>query len=335
MYLRRGAGHIGGYRKVMTVSKSEAEVTIVDCAPRDGLSAIQKIVSTPDKIRFINGLVKAGLNKIDCVAFTHPRLIPLNSDAESVMEGLEKRPDVTFVGLVPSEVACRRAVLTNIDEILTLVAASEAFNRAALGLSRRELLNKTIPAIFNTARDGGKTIRVSILTSFGCPYSGHVSPDEVLEIASRVAFMGAKEITLLDSTGMANPRQVRETIELVLGSDLDADFAVHMHDTRGTGLVNCMAAYEAGVRIFDTAIGGLSGTPFGAPELDMGFWNIPTEDLVHLFEQMGVNTGVDLGLLLERVKLAEELAGRALPGHILRAGPKSKLVRIPERLKLK
>jgi len=319
----------------MTVSKSAAEVTIVDCAPRDGLSAIQKVVPTPDKIRFIDSLVKAGLTKIDCVAFTHPRLIPENADAEKVVEGLKKRPGVTYIGLVPSEVGCRRAILTQIDEILTLVAASEAFNRAALGLSRRKLLNKTLPAIFDIARDAGKTIRVYILTSFGCPYGGYVSPDEVLNIASRLAFMGANEITLLDSTGMANPRQVKETIKLVLGSNLDADFAVHMHDTRGTGLVNCIAAYEAGIRIFDTAVAGLSGTPFGAPEKDIGFWNIPTEDLVHLFHQMGVRTGVDMAYLLEAVKLAEKIAGRPLPGHILRAGMNTELAEIPEPLHLK
>ena len=147
--------------------------------------------------------------------------------------------------------------------------------------------------------------------------------------------MGANEISLLDSTGMADPKQVKEMLGELLGLNLNVNLAVHFHDTRGTGLVNCVAAYEAGVRIFDTAIGGLSGTPFGAPELDMGFWNIPTEDLVHLFEQMGVNTGVDLGLLLQCVKLGEGLAGRSLPGHILRAGPKSKLAKIPEPLKLK
>ncbi|MBW2113150.1 MAG: hydroxymethylglutaryl-CoA lyase, partial [Deltaproteobacteria bacterium] len=153
---------------------------------------------------------------------------------------------------------------------------------------------------------------------------GKVEFDEVIEMVTRLCFMGAKEISLLDSTGMADPKQVKEILGELLGLNLSVDLAVHFHDTRGTGLVNCVAAYEAGVRIFDTAIGGLSGTPFGAPDLNMGFWNIPTEDLVHFLE-----------LLLESVKLAEDLAGRPLPGHILRAGPKSKLAKIPEPLKLK
>ena len=304
-------------------------------APRDGLSAVSGQVSTADKIRLINSLTNSGITKIDCVAFTHPRLIPKNSDAEDVMGKLEKAPGVTYVGLVPSEIGCRRAVLTDIDEILTLVAVSDAFNRAALGLGIKEILNKTLPTIFEAASKGGKPIRAYVLAVFGCPYSGKVEFDEVIEMVTRLCFMGAKEISLLDSTGMADPKQVKKILGELLGLDLSVDLAVHFHDTRGTGLVNCVAAYEAGVRIFDTAIGGLSGTPFGAPDLNMGFWNIPTEDLVHLFEQMGINTGVDLELLLESVKLAEDLAGRPLPGHILRAGPKSKLAKIPEPLKLK
>ena len=314
---------------------SKVEITIVDCGPRDGLSAVSGQVSAADKIRLIRSLAKSGITKIDCVAFTHPRLIPKNSDAEEIMEKLEKTPDVTYVGLVPSEIGCRRAVITDIDEIITLVAASEAFNRAALGLGIKETLNKTLPTIFEAASKGGKSIRSYVLAAFGCPYSGNVRSDEVIELVSRLCFMGADEISLLDSTGMAGPAQIKEMLGELLALNLNVNLAVHFHDTRGTGLVNCVAAYEAGVHIFDTAIGGLSGTPFGAPELTMGFWNIPTEDLVHLFEQMGVNTGVDLGLLLECVKLAEDLARRALPGHILRAGPKSKLAKIPERLKLK
>lgn len=299
------------------------------------MSAVSGQVSTADKIRLINSLAESGITKIDCVAFTHPRLIPKNSDAEEVVAKLEKTPDVTYVGLVPSEIGCRRAVLTDIDEIITLVAASEAFNRAALGLDVKETLNKVLPTIFEAASKGGKSIRTYVLAAFGCPYSGKVRLDKVIELVSRLCFMGANEISLLDSTGMADPKQVKEMLGELLGLNPGVDLAVHFHDTRGTGLVNCVAAYEAGIRIFDTAVGGMSGTPFGAPELDMGFWNVPTEDLVHLFEQMGVRTGVNLELLLECVKLGEDLAGQSLPGHILKAGPKTKSAKIPGRLRLK
>jgi hydroxymethylglutaryl-CoA lyase len=319
----------------MGMGRSKPKVTIVECGPRDGLAAIPGPISVSDKVLLINSLVKAGLKKIDCVAFTHPRLLPENADAEEVMQRIEKKAGVTYIGLAPSEIGCRRAIGANIDEILVLVAASEAFNKAALGWSVREVLNKTLPTIAETAAQNGKSIRGYVLAAFGCPYSGKVSFERISEIVSRLALIGAKEISLVDSAGTAIPKQVTGIVTRLAQLHPDINLAVHFHDTRGTALANCLAAYEAGVRIFDTAVGGLSGTPFGAPELEIGFWNVPTEDLVHLFKQMGVHTGVQLDRLLKTVELAEKLAGRALPGHILRAGPSSEPAKLPEPLQLK
>ena len=317
------------------MKRSKSEVTIVECAPRDGLAALSRRISVSDKVLVINSLSKAGLKKIDCVAFTHPRILPENADAEKVMQQIEKKPGVTYIGLAPSEIGCRRAMLTDIDEVLVLVAASEAFNRAALGLSVREVLNKTLPTISETVAGRGKKIRAYILAAFGCPYSGRVPFERTVDIASRLAFLGAKEISLVDSTGMASPRQVTKTVTELMDLKIGVNLGVHFHDTRGTALANCVAAYEAGVRVFDTAIGGLSGTPFGAPGLEVGFWNVPTEDLVHLFEQMGVKTGVKLERLLKTVEMAERMAGRELPGHILRAGLSSRLAELPDPPSLK
>ena len=260
---------------------------------------------------------------------------PESADAERVVELIEKKPDVGLNGVVPSEVACRRAVLTGIDEILAMVAASEAFNNAALGLSLRQLMNKSLPAIFETARQGGKAIRAYILTAFGCPYSGAVGSETVLKVVSRLTRMGVAEISLVDSTGMANPKQVKRLIESILALGLESTLAVHFHDTRGTAIANCVAAYEAGVRVFDTAIAGLSRTSFGAPNQNLGIWNVPPEDLVNLFEEMGVKTGVDMDRLLECVDLAEEIAGRPLSAHIRMSGPNTGLSDIPEPLSLK
>jgi hydroxymethylglutaryl-CoA lyase len=318
---------------VQSTKRAKSKVTIVECGPRDGLASLPG-PAVSDKVALINSLVEAGLSKIDCVSFTHPRLLPANKDAEEVIRRVAKRAGVTYVGLVPSEIGCRRAMLTAIDEVLVLVAASEAFSRTALGLSVKEVLNKTLPTISETVAPNGKTIRGYILAAFGCPYSGPVAFEEVANLVSRLAFIGAKEVALVDSTGMAVPPQVKEIVARLLHLNLNVDLAVHFHNTRGTGLANCVAAYDAGIRIFDTSVGGLSGTPYGAPKLDLGYWNVPTEDLVHLFEQMGVATGVALELLLESVVLAEKLAGRALPGHILRAGISSRLAKLPEPLKL-
>lgn len=308
------------------------DVIIVDCGPRDGLASVPGAVSTSEKILLISSLAEAGLRKIDAVAFTHPRVIPKDSDAEDVVEVLQKKPGSTYVGLAPSEIGCRRAVDTQIDEVLTLVAASEIFCRATLGQSIKEVMNKTLPTLLEISKKGGKTVRTYVLAAFGCPYSGKVNQEKVIEMVSRLNFMGADEVSLVDNTGMANPKQVKELVGKVLGLKLNLRLAVHFHDTRGLAMANSIAAYEAGARIFDTAVGGLSGAPFGAPKMELGRWNVATEDLVHVFEEMKVRTGIDLDRLLGCVKIAERLAGRTLPGHILRAGPTSQLSKIPRHL---
>ena len=310
-----------------------ADVTIVDTSPRDGPVAIPEI-RTPEKIALAKSLIQSGLTKIDCVAFTHPRIRPEYADAEEVINALDKKPGVTIIGLAPNEIACRRALNTNVDEIGTLVAASESFNRSVLGISIKETLFKILPAIFQACLEKGKTIRVYLLAAFCCQYEGRVSIKDIVELTSKLAFMGVNEISLVDTPGMANPKQVKETIAALIDLDLDANLAVHFHNTRGLGLVNCLTAYEEGIRIFDTAIGGLSGPPFGAPKMKVGSWNIPTEDLVYLFQEIGVNTGIRLDAIANAVKLAQKLARRELSGHVLNARTAFEVSNFPEPLKL-
>jgi hydroxymethylglutaryl-CoA lyase len=311
----------------------EDHVTIVEVSPRDGLPALCGGTSTADKIMYINSLAQAGLKKIDCVSFTHPRLIPENADAEQVVEGINKKPGVTYIGLVPNEIGCRRALVSRIDEVLTLVAVTDIFTKLNAGKSLKEHVHKTLPAIFAATAKSGKTVRSYILTAFGCPYTGKVSCEDVIQLVLKMTFMGAAEIVLVDSTGMANPKQVKELIRAISGLKLSVNLAVHFHNTRGTAIANCIAAYEAGVRTFDTSLAGMSGTPYGAMELAFGYWNIPTEDLVHLFEEMGVKTGIDMDRLLDCIRMAERLADKPLPGHILRASVSSRLAEVPDRLK--
>lgn len=310
-----------------------ADITIVDTSPRDGPVALPKI-RTPEKVALANSLMQSGSIKIDCVAFTHPRLRPEYADAEKVINALEKRPGVTVIGLAPNEIACRRALNTKVDEIGILVAVSESFNRSVLGISIRKTLYKTFPAIIQACLEKRKTIRVYLLTAFSCHYEGRVSIKNIVELASKLAFLGVNEISLVDSTGMANPKQVKETIAALQDLNLEANLAVHFHNTRGLALTNCLAAYEAGIRIFDTAIGGLSGPPFGAPKMNAGSWNVPTEDLVYLFNEIGVNTGVNLDALLDSLKLARKMAGRELFGHVLKAREVFEVSDSPEPLKL-
>ncbi|MDD5167820.1 MAG: hydroxymethylglutaryl-CoA lyase [Syntrophales bacterium] len=312
------------------VKKSGDYATIVEVSPRDGLPAVCGGTSTANKIMYINSLVNAGLTQIEAAAFTHPRLIPENADAEKIVDGIAKKSDVTYIGLVPNEIGCRRAVVTEINEILTLIAASDIFNQLNTGRTKKQSLNKALPAILEAAGGAGKKSRTYIMTAFGCPYTGRIPSDEVIHLFLKLTYMGVKEIVLLDSTGMANPRQVKELVRQILALETNVNVAVHFHNTRGSAIANCVAAYEAGVRIFYTSIGGLSGTPYGAMELGFGYWNVPTEDLVHLFEEMGIDTGIDINRLLECVKIAEVLAGSPLPGHILRANPNKRLADIPD-----
>lgn len=312
------------------MKKNGDQVTLVEVSPRDGLPAICGGTSTANKVMYINSLTESGLKKIECAAFTHPRLMPDNADAELVMSALKKKPGVTYMGLVSNEIGCRRALNTDIDEIVTLIAASDVFTELNAGKSKRVTLHKVLPAIFEATKKAGKGLNSYILTAFGCPYTGTISPEEVIQLFLQLTYMGAREIVLVDSTGMANPRQVKDLVKNILALNTGINLAVHFHNTRGSAIANCIAAYDAGARTFYTSIGGLSGTPYGAMELDFGYWNVPTEDLAHVFEEMGIETGIDIDHLLECVKTAETLAGKPLPGHLLRARPTGNLANVPD-----
>lgn len=313
--------------------KKENSLTIVEVSPRDGLPEVCSGLSTENKINYINKLSETGLKKIECASFTHPRLLPEGYDAEKLVAGIAKKPEVTYVGLVPNEIGCRRALVTQIDEILVLLSASDTFNRINVGKSLKESLNKVLPMFLDAAVRNARSVRIYVMTAFGCPYTGPVRPGEVAELLLKLSYMGASEVVLVDSTGLADPKSVKELIRTLLDLKLDIQLAVHFHNTRGTAIANCVAAYEAGIRIFDASLGGMSNTPYGVSELDIGYWNVPTEDLVHLFEAMGIKTGIDLEKLLDCVRLAEKMAGKPLPGHILRARPASDITEIPQHLK--
>lgn len=300
--------------------KPKAEVTIVDTSPRDGPVGLPQM-RTSEKIALTKSLIRSGITKIDCVGFTHPRIRPEYADAEKVVSAVKKNPGVTIIGITPNEIACRRALNTDVDEIGVLIAGSDSYNKALLGISMKKTLFKTIPAIIQACRESSRTrsIRGFLTCAFWCQFEGRMKTKNILELASKLSFLGVDEISLVDTPGLANPLQVKEIVSALLDLGLDANLAVHFHNTRGMGLVNCLAAYEAGVRIFDTAISGLSGTPYGAPPMAVGSWNVPTEDLVFLLEQIGVDTGIDADAIADTAKLAQQIAGFDLVGHQLKA----------------
>ena len=295
-----------------------AEVTIVDTGPRDGPVGFPKI-KTNEKISLATSLIESGVAKIDCVAFTHPRIRLEYADAEKVVQAIKKPSGLTILGLAPNEIACRRALKTNIDEIGVLVSVSETFNRAVLGIGVRKTLFKTIPAIIQACREEGKTVRAFVLSAFWCQFEGRIEDSNIIELASKLSFLGVDEISFVDTPGLANPWQVKKTMRKLLDLGLESNLAVHFHDTRGLGLANCLAAYEAGIRIFDSSIGGIGGSPFGAPTMAAGSWNVPTEDLVFLFDLIGVATGINIDAIAKSAQLAQNIIGCELPGHLLKA----------------
>lgn len=295
-----------------------AEITIVDTSPRDGPVAVHRI-KTDGKIALANSLIEAGVSKIDCVAFTHPRIRPEYSDAEKVVSAIKKRPGISIIGLAPNEIACRRALSTNIDEIGILISVSETFNKSVLGTGINKTLFKTVPAIIQVCNEKQKKVRAYLLSSFFCQFEGKIPVANTIALTSKLSFLGVNEIALVDTIGMANPSQVKETVKALLELQLPTHFAAHFHNTRGMGLANCLAAFECGIRIFDTAIGGLSGTPYGAPNMEVGSWNVPTEDLVFMFDQMGVDTGIKIDAIREAAKTAQAISGCDLAGHLVRA----------------
>jgi hydroxymethylglutaryl-CoA lyase len=290
-------------------------ITVVEVGPRDGLQYESAFFPTEKKIALINMLAEAGLTRLEISSFVHPKIIPQFSDVMDVIEGVEKKPGVTYSALVPNVKGCERALTTQIDELALFVSASETHNKKNVNMTVAESLD-ALAKVAAMGLDGGKRLRGYVVTAFGCPYEGRIPVDQVIRIIRAYANMGVTEVSLGDTTGMANPRLIQEVFEAVLGAAGSISVAAHFHNSRGTGLANALAAYQAGVRIFDSSVGGIGGCPtaIGA----MG--NIATEDLVNMVEEMGISTGIDQERLISAARFAQGEIGDELPSFMLKSG---------------
>lgn len=289
-------------------------VRVYEVGPRDGLQTIAHPLPIEVKVALIDRLSGLGLERIEAVSFVHPRLVPQMADAEAVMARVA-RGGAPLVGLVPNARGVERALACDLDELNFVLSATESQNRANLNqtIAESEAAFRASAAL---ARDAGRPIRLTISTAFGCPYEGYVPPERVLEIARRGAEHGAAEICLGDTTGMASPGQVHRTFRWLAAELPGVPLAVHLHNTRGAGGANLLAALLAGVTRFDASIGGLGGCPFAPGATG----NVCTEDMVHMLRGMGVATGVDLAGLIAAARELEPRLGVRLPGQVLRAG---------------
>lgn len=289
-------------------------IEICEVGPRDGLQNEKKYLSTDQKVEMITQLIDAGIRKIEAVSFVNPKVVPQMADAEEVMKQVPKIDGISYAGLVLNYAGMTRALETSIDTYHVVTAVSDEFNlrnaRKTVDTNVIELL-----PVIKEATNAQKVVSAVLGTSFGCPFSGKVSTSRVLEIADRFANAGANEITLADTTGLADPLQVTNLVHQFkqhFGEDIK--IGLHFHNTRGLGLANVLAGYQAGITRFDSSIAGLGGCPF-APK---AVGNVCTEDMVNMFEKMSVETGTDLKKLIETAKWMQLQMERPLDGMLMK-----------------
>jgi hydroxymethylglutaryl-CoA lyase len=285
------------------------------------------------KVELVNQLSRTGLHRIEVTSFVSPKAVPALADANEVLGGIERVPGVIYCALVPNVRGARNAaaVPRKPDEVNAVMSASETHNRANINRTHEESLAE-LPAMVRIAHEAGIKITMSLSTTFGCPFEGHVLEETVLDFVGRFRDADVDGISLADTTGMANPRQVRELTAKVLHKfppPDDAYYTLHFHNTRGMGLANVIAGIEAGVRSFDGSISGLGGCPF-APGAS---GNICTEDMVNMLEDMGYDTRVDLAKLLAVARRIPAIVGHDVPGQVMKAGQTLELHEIPEQFR--
>jgi hydroxymethylglutaryl-CoA lyase len=295
-------------------------VTVVEVGPRDGFQVEQAILPTELKVAVIDLLSEAGLPKIEATSFVHPKLVPQMADAAKVMARIRRRPGAVYSVLVPNLKGAERAVAAKADSVRLVVCASESYNRRNVGMTVAQSMALVAP-IASVAAAAGVSFEVVIGLAFGCPLEGEVPEDRVVALARQLHGQGVREISVADSIGIAHPEQVRRMVERLRRELPEARLSLHIHNTRGLGLANALAAMECGIDTFDTALGGLGGCPV----FEGATGNIPTEDFVNMCEEMGVQTGVDLSRVREASRRLQTVLGRSLPSHVLRVGTRREL----------
>jgi hydroxymethylglutaryl-CoA lyase/(R)-citramalyl-CoA lyase len=289
-----------------------AAVRIYEVGPRDGLQNHSTVLAPEIRAELVNRLVAAGIKAVEVASFVSSTRVPQMAGAEEVVAHIVEQDAVCYSGLVLNTRGYERLRATGLGEVRFAFAASATFNARNQGATVEESLTAAADIVSRAHREGRRA-SVTIATAFGCPFEGVVGPDEVLSLAERAVDAGADELVLADTIGVAVPREVRALVERARG--LGVPVGVHLHNTRNTGYANALAALEAGAGSLDASVGGIGGCPF-APRAT---GNIATEDLVYLLEAEGVDTGVDLGALVEVSLWLEGVLGRTLDGLVHRA----------------
>ncbi len=298
----------------MSHSTKPSSLRITEVGPRDGLQNQSGLVSTAAKIAFVDALVKAGVAEVEVSSFVSPKWVPQLADAAEVFTGVARTPDVVLSALIPNLRGMERALEAGVEKVSVFAAATDAFSLKNTNAPTSVVIDRFEP-VLALAKSQGLPVRGYISCVVQCPYAGRVDVLDVVEIVKRLLDLGVDEIDFGETMGVAVPCDIARLYDATSGVVEPAATTLHMHDTRGTGLACVLAAYELGVRSFDTSSGGLGGCPYAPGAAG----NIATEDVVFCFEQMAISTGVDLDQLIRAGMIIENALGRPLPGRAYRA----------------
>jgi len=290
------------------------KITVYEVGPRDGLQNEAAIVPAADKIAFINALADAGAPVVEVGAFVSPKWVPQMADTEAVCRGIDRRPGVRYAALVPNATGLDRAIQAGITDVAMFAAASEAFSQRNINQSIAQSLD-TYRGVARSALDAGCRVRAYLSTAFGCPFQGNVPVATVVETTKALLDMGAYEVAVSDTIGIAHPGQVRKVLAALLAAVPVQQIALHFHDTRGTALANVLASLDFGVTTFDSSAGGLGGCPYAPGATG----NLATEDLLYMLHGLGLKTGVSLDAVYAASTAIEPVVGHALPSRYVRA----------------
>lgn len=302
-------------------------VHVQEVVTRDGLQIEPRFLPTADKVALIDALSQTGVSKIEVTSFVSPKAVPNLADAREVARAITRRPGVIYVALVPNLRGAQEALDAGMDELNLVLSVSATHNLANMRMTPAQSL-AGFRAIVDAAADSGTALNGSVATAFGCPFEGVQPEAKVLRMIEDFLTLGLNSVTLADTTGMANPRQVANLVAAVRRQFGTLPLTLHFHNTRGMGLANVLAALDAGADRFDASLGGLGGCPFAPGATG----NISTEDLVHMLDEMGVNSGVDLVRLLELARALPAAIGHDIPGQVAKAGRSGDLHPAPAHL---
>ena len=298
-------------------------IHLIEVGPRDGFQMESQFVPTELKVRTIDRLAQSGVAEIEAVSFVHPQVIPQMRDAEAVMQTIERKRGVRYSALVPNLRGAERALRAEVDALHVVIAVTETYNRRNVGMDVAESVAhlEAIVAAADTV-PVAVPVTATLAVAFGCPFEGQPRVDRVVQLARRLVDAGVDQVGLADTAGLGHPPLLRTIVRAVQTAVPDRVPRLHLHDTRGLGIANALAAMEVGVTTFDTSFGGLGGCPI----MHGASGNVATEDLVNLCNEIGIATDVDLDVVRSVSRELEQFLGRHLPSHVLQSGTRAELL---------